>query len=84
MDAFVAIGYSYGRLNDYDNAEKYYRKALMKSVAAEHSKDFRPNVYKYLGNIYMANGDSILAEECYKRGRILNRTIQYTNECQTR
>ena len=67
LDAFVAIGYSYGRLNDYDNAEKYYRKALLKSVAAEYAKEFRHNVYKNLGNIYMAKGDSILAKECYKR-----------------
>ena len=67
LDAFVAIGYSYGRLKDYDNAERYYRKALLKSVAAQHNKDFRPNVYRNLGNLYKEKGDSILALECYKR-----------------
>lgn len=67
LEAFVAIGYSYGRLMDYDNAEKYYRKALLKSVAAECNDDFRPNVYQNLGNLYMAKGDTILAKECYKR-----------------
>lgn len=67
LDAFMAIGYSYGRLKDYDNAEKYYRKALLKSVTAEHNEDFRHNVYQNLGSLYMAKGDTILAKECYKR-----------------
>ena len=67
LDAFVAIGYSYGRLHDYENAEKYYRKALLKSVAVEFNKEFRPNVYKNLGNLYMEKGDSLLAQECFKR-----------------
>lgn len=57
LDAFVAIGYSYGRLHDYDNAERFYRKALLKSVAADFNKEFRPNVYKNLGNLYMEKGD---------------------------
>lgn len=70
LDAFVAIGYSYGRLRDYDNAEKYYRKALLKSVAAEHNQDFRPSVYKNLGNLYMEKGDSLLAQECFKRAGV--------------
>lgn len=67
LDAFVAIGYSYGRLKDYNNAERYYRKALLKSVAAQYNKEFRPNVYRNLGNLYKEKGDSILALECYKR-----------------
>lgn len=70
LDAFVAIGFSYGRLEDYDNAERYYRKALLKSVAATYNEDFRPNVYKNLGNLYMEKGDSLLAQECYKRSSI--------------
>ena len=67
LDAFVAIGYSYGRLHDYENAEKYYRKALLKSVAVEFNKEFRSNVYKNLGAIYTEKGDSLLAQECFKR-----------------
>lgn len=70
LDAFVAIGFSYGRLGDYDNAERYYRKALLKSVAATYNEDFRPNVYKNLGNLYMEKGDTLLAQECYKRSSI--------------
>lgn len=72
LDAFVAIGYSYGRLGDYDNAERYYRKALLKSVAATYNDDFRPNVYKNLGNLYMEKGDTLLAQECYKRASVKN------------
>ena len=67
LDAFLLIGYSYGRLQDYDNAEKYYRKALLKSVAIESNKEFRPQIYKNLGNLYMEKGDSLLAQECFKR-----------------
>lgn len=70
LDAFVAIGYSYGRLHDYDNAERFYRKALLKSVAIDYNKEFRPSVYKNLGNLYLEKGDSILAQECFKRASI--------------
>ena len=70
LDAFVAIGFSYGRLGDYDNAERYYRKALLKSVAATYNEDFRANVYNNLGNLYMEKGDTLLAQECYKRSSI--------------
>lgn len=70
LDAFVAIGYSYGRLGNYDNAERYYRKALLKSVAATHSEEFRPSVYKNLGNLYLEKGDTLLAQECYKRSSV--------------
>ena len=72
LDAFLLIGYSYGRLQDYDNAEKYYRKALLKSVAIESNKEFRPQIYKNLGNIYMEKGDSMLAQECFKRANVEN------------
>ena len=67
LDAYVAIGYSYGRLKDYDNAERFYRKALLKSVSAQYNEEFRPNVYRNLGDLYKEKGDSILALECYKR-----------------
>lgn len=67
VEAFAAIGFSYGRLGDYDNAEKYLRKALLKSVAAKHDGNFRPGVYQNLGNLYMEKGDTLLAQECYKR-----------------
>lgn len=72
LDAYVAIGYSYGRLKDYNNAEKYYRKALLKSVAVEFNNEFRPIVYKNLGNLYLEKGDSLLAKECYKRASVVD------------
>lgn len=65
LDDFMAIGFSYGMMKDYDNAERYYRKALLKSTTAECKKDFQPSVYKKLGDLYMLKGDSALAEECY-------------------
>lgn len=65
LDDFMAIGFSYGMMKDYDNAERYYRKALLKSATAECNKKFQSSVYKKLGDLYMLKGDSALAEECY-------------------
>lgn len=67
LEDFAAIGYSYGRLKDFDNAERYYRKALLKSVGAEYNQEFRPNVFRNLGNLYLQKGDSLLAKECFRR-----------------
>lgn len=67
VEAFHYLGYSYGRLGDYNNAERYYRKALLKSVVAEHSADLRQIVYRNLGNLYKEKGDTLLANECYER-----------------
>ena len=67
LNAFLLIGFSYGMMKDYDNAERYYRKALLKSVYAEHNSSFRPIAYRNLGDIYKAKGDSLMAEECYSR-----------------
>lgn len=65
LDDFMGIGYSYGMMKDYDNAERYYRKALLKSATAKCNKNFQPSVYKNLGDLYMLKCDSALAEECY-------------------
>lgn len=72
LDAFVAIGFAYGRLRDYDNAERYYRRALLRSVAVDFNEEFRPTVYKNLGNLYMEKGDSLLAQECFKRAKAVD------------
>lgn len=67
LDAFQAIGYSYGCLKDYANAERYYRKALIKSAILHAFPEFQPTIYKNLANLYMAKGDTLMAQKCLQR-----------------
>lgn len=73
LDAFQIIAMSYHRLKDYNNAENYYRKGLLKSVSANvnTTDSYRANLYFYLGKLYETKGDSILAVECYDRSKQL-------------
>lgn len=67
LEAFQAIAFSYGRIGDFDNAEKYFRKALIKSSIARNPENFRSMIYQNLGYIYKEKGDTLLANECFKR-----------------
>ena len=69
LDAWYIIATAYHRLKDYKNAESYYRKGILRSVAARVSEVnlYRSNLYLNLGNLYKEQGDTLLAEECYKR-----------------
>ena len=73
LDAFYIIATSYHRLKDYKNAERFYRKGLLRSVAANVSStnQYRSALYLNLGNLYKAQGDSILASDCYNRSNQL-------------
>lgn len=73
LDAFSNIATSYHRMKDYSNAEKYYRKGLLRSVAAKvsSSNQYRAGLYLNLGNLYEAKGDSLLAQECFNRSKQL-------------
>lgn len=73
LDAFSNIATSYHRMKDYSNAEKYYRKGLLRSVAAKvsSSDQYRAGLYLNLGNLYEAKGDSLLAQECFNRSKQL-------------
>ena len=69
LDAWYTIATALHRLKDYTNAERYYRKGILHSVAAKVDKveQYRSNLYLNLGNLYKEQGDSLLAEECYRR-----------------
>lgn len=69
LDAWFIIATAYHRLRDYKNAESYYRKGILRSVAAKVDKvgQYRSNLYLNLGNLYKEQGDTLLANECYKR-----------------
>ena len=69
LDAWYIIATAYHRLKDYKNAESYYRKGILRSVAARVSEvnQYRSSLYLNLGNLYKEQGDTLLAEECYKR-----------------
>ena len=69
LDAWFIIATAYHRLKDYKNAENYYRKGILRSVAAKVDKvgQYRSNLYLNLGNLYKEQGDTLLANECYKR-----------------
>lgn len=69
LDAWYIIATAYHRLKDYNNAESYYRKGILRSVAARVSEvnQYRSSLYLNLGNLYKEQGDTLLAEECYKR-----------------
>ena len=69
LDAWYIIATAYHRLKDYKNAESYYRKGILRSVTARVSEvnQYRSSLYLNLGNLYKEQGDTLLAEECYKR-----------------
>ncbi len=67
LETFQALGMAYQLIGDAENAERYYRRALIKSVAIQAPEDFRPMIYKNLGFLYENKGDTLLANECYKR-----------------
>lgn len=69
LDAWGIIAIAYHRLKDYKNAERYYRKGILRSVSArvDDVNKYRSGLYLNLGNLYKNQGDTLLAEECYNR-----------------
>ena len=69
LDAWYIMATAYHRLKDYKNAERYYRKGMLRSVAArvDDVNQYRSNLYLNLGNLYKEKGDTLLAKECYNR-----------------
>ena len=69
LDAWGIIATAYHRLKDYKNAERYYRKGILRSVSArvDNVDKYRSGLYLNLGNLYKNQGDTLLAEECYNR-----------------
>lgn len=69
LDAWYIIATAYHRLKDYKNAERYYRKGILRSVSARVNdvNKYRSNLYLNLGNLYKNQGDTLIAQECYNR-----------------
>lgn len=67
LEAFLALGIASQKCGNHDDAERYYRKGLLGSVLINNPKDYRANCYLNLGNLFKEKGDSILAQECYRR-----------------
>ena len=66
LEAYQAIAYCYEFLGNDEEAERHYRKAIIKSKVIGHSAEFVKGCYLNLYNIYKERGDSILANECLK------------------
>lgn len=69
LDALEIIATSYHRLKDYKNAEKFYRKAIIRSESAKvaSTTDYIANIYLNLGDLYKQQGDTLLADESYQK-----------------
>lgn len=67
LEAFLALGIASQKCGNHDSAERYFRKGILKSVLINNPKDYRANCYLNLGNLFKEKGDSILAQECYRR-----------------
>lgn len=67
LETFLALGVASQKCGNHDEAERYFRKGLLKSVLINNPKDYRSNYYLNLGNMFKEKGDSILAQECYRR-----------------
>lgn len=66
LEAFQTIGYCYDRIGNYDEAERYYRKSLIKSSSITSNNQFVSSIYLHLYNFYKERGDTVLSNECLK------------------
>lgn len=79
LDAIKIIGMSYHRLKDYENAELFYRRGLLRSVSANvnATNQYQAELYLNLGKLYEAKGDSLLSVESFRRSRQLQETTPF-------
>lgn len=77
LDAFQIIAIAYHRMGDFENAESYYRKGLIRSVAAKVSTtvQYKAEMFQNLGSLYKAKGDSVLAENAFNRSKQLSDSV---------
>ena len=73
LDDFKYLGDAYFRTKDYENAERYYRRGILRSVSANVEKTNQHNaeLYLNLGRLYEAKGDTALANECIRRSTLM-------------
>lgn len=64
-------------MGDFENAESYYRKGLIRSVAAKVSTtvQYKAEMFQNLGSLYKAKGDSVLAENAFNRSKQLSDSV---------
>lgn len=66
LEAFQTIAYCYEKNGNYDEAERFYRKSLIKSSVITSNNQLVSSIYLHLHNIYKDRGDTILSNECLK------------------
>lgn len=66
LEAFQTIAYCYEKNGNYDEAERFYRKSLIKSSVITSNNQLVSSIYQHLHNIYKDRGDTILSNECLK------------------
>lgn len=67
LEAFLALGVANQKIGNTKEAERYYRRGLLKSVLINQPNKFRENIYLNLGNLYLEQNDSTLAQYCFSR-----------------
>lgn len=77
LDAFKIIAMAYHLIKDYENAERYYRKGLIRSVAANvnTTDQYNAAMFLNLGNLYRDKGDSILADAARNKSKQLSNNV---------
>ena len=66
LEAFQTIAYCYEKIGNYYEAERFYRKSLIKSSTITTNNQCVSSLYLHLHNIYKERGDTILSNECLK------------------
>ena len=67
LESLLSLGIANQKIGSLDEAEKFYRKGLLKSVFLNQPNKYRGNIYLNLGNLYLARNDSVLAKECFSK-----------------
>ena len=81
IESLSDIATAYFYLRDYKNAERFFRKAIVRYQGTDDIENYLPSIYLYLGQIYKNQDDSILVDECFKRTNVgkANQTIGLYN-----
>ncbi len=83
FSALINLAYLYYSQNDYDNAEKYYSKALQlrKDASGEKNKDYL-DLLNNVAVVYNIEGKNLKADSLYSKLASLNREVYTENSPQ--